>query len=68
MFNLQSILSFFGGQKGFNDQFNQFGQQAMQNGIDPQKRVQQLLNSGQMSQQQFNFFRNIANMITGRRM
>lgn len=68
MFNPMQLFSFFGGQQRFNDQFNQFGQEAQQNGVDPKQRVQQLLNSGQMTQEQFNMCRNIANMITGKKM
>lgn len=34
---------------------------------NPQQKVQELLQSGQMTQEQFNQFRSIANQITGRR-
>lgn len=34
---------------------------------NPQQRVQELLQSGQMTQEQFNQFSNIANQITGRK-
>ncbi len=33
---------------------------------DPRSKVQELLNSGQMTTEQFNQFSNIANQITGR--
>ena len=35
-------------------------------GMDPQMVVQQLINSGQMTQEQFNQLRAIANQLTGR--
>lgn len=37
----------------------------MANGTSPQTFAQQLMSSGQMSQDQFNHFRNIANQIMG---
>lgn len=48
--------------------FNSFAQQfrSQNQNVTPQQRVQELLNSGQMSQQDFNQLREIANMITGR--
>lgn len=56
----------FGGFANFMTQFNQFRQNAQQNGINPQQQVQNLLNSGQMTQEQFNQLRDMANLITGR--
>ena len=51
-------------------QFNQFRQNWLQQNpnTSPQQAVQQLLNSGKMSQQQFEQFRNMANSITGLKM
>ena len=48
-------------------QFSQFkaNWQRQNPGANPQQAVQQLLNSGKMSQQQFEQFRNVANNITG---
>ena len=47
--------------------FQQF-QQFMSNFRgDPRQKVQELLNNGQMTQEQFNQFSSIANQITGRR-
>lgn len=48
----------------FRQQLNDFARQ-FQNGANPQQLVQQLLNSGKMSQAQFNQFRDIANQLTG---
>ena len=51
-------------------QFAQFRQNWLkQNPVgNPQQMVQQLLNSGKMSQQQFEQFRNMANSFTGMHM
>lgn len=58
----------FGGFANFMTQFNQF-KQSMQNGrMDPKQQVQQMLNSGQMTQEQFNQLREMANQITGKNM
>ena len=48
-------------------QFNNFVQGLDQNiRNSPQQMVQQLINTGRMSQQQFDQFRQIANQVTGR--
>lgn len=52
----------------FMSRFNQFRQNFQQSGVDPKQKVQELLNSGQMSQDQFNTLRMMANQITGKRM
>ena len=67
---MNNIFNLFGGLQNFQNQFNAFKQQfQMQNGnISPQEKVQQLLNSGQMSQQQFDQLRQIANQITGKNL
>ena len=57
----------FGGFANFMSQFNQFKQNMTSTGVNPQEKVQQLLNSGQMSQEQFNQLRDIANLITGKK-
>ena len=51
-------------------QFRQFrGNWMKQNpGANPQQMVQQLLNSGKMTQQQFEQLRNMANQFTGMNM
>ena len=56
-------LQFFGNFQNFMAQFNQFKQQIQQEGVNPQQRVQELLQSGKMSQQQFEQCRQIANMF-----
>lgn len=62
-----NMMNMFGNFMNFQNQFNAFRQQVMNQGINPQMQVQQLLMSGQMSQDQFNQLRMMANMITGRR-
>lgn len=51
-------------------QFQQFRQNWLQQNpnVSPQQAVQNLLNSGRMSQQQFEQFRNIANKFSGMKM
>ena len=51
----------------FKAQFDNFARNFRQGGQNPQAVVQQLLNSGQMTQDQFNQLRNMANQITGLR-
>lgn len=51
----------------FKQQFEAFARNFQQSGQNPQQVVQQLLNNGQMTQDQFNQLRNIANQITGQR-
>lgn len=60
------ILSLFGSMQNFNSQFNNFKQNFSQQGMgNPQMLVQNLLNSGQMSQAQFNQYSAMADMIMG---
>lgn len=71
---MNPLFNMFGNQQGpFNnmnnviDQFNQF-QSTFQG--DPKQKVQELLNSGQMTQNQFNQLSNMAQMfqaLLGRR-
>lgn len=51
----------------FKQQFEAFAQNFKQGGQDPQQLVQQLLNQGKMTQDQFNQYRDIANQLTGKR-
>ena len=64
---LQQML---GNPQMFRQQLNNFAQNYSRTfgNISPQQAVQQLLNSGQMTQAQFNHFRDIANRITGLRL
>lgn len=55
----------FGNMQNFMNQFNQFRQNFDSN-QNPQQVVQQLLDSGRMSQQQFNELSQMANQIMRR--
>lgn len=61
---MNNIFQMFGGMQNFQNQFNQFKQQI--GNQNPQQMVQQLLDSGRMSQQQFNQLGQMANQIMGR--
>lgn len=64
---LQQIMANQQNLQNFQQQFNQFAQQ-FQGGpqqMNPQMLVQQKLNSGEMTQAQFEQLRNYANMLTG---
>lgn len=52
----------------FKQQFEAFARNFQQGGQNPQQLVQQLLNQGKMTQEQFNQYRDIANKITGLRL
>ena len=58
---MNNLFQAFGGFQNFQNQFNQFKNNMGQ--TNPQQTVQQLLNSGQMTQQQFNQISQLANMI-----
>lgn len=49
----------------FQQRLNEFARNFQGN---PQQMVQNLLNTGKMTQSQFNQFRNIANQLTGMRL
>lgn len=52
----------------FQQKFNDFARTFQNGNSNPQQMVQNLLNSGRMTQDQFNQFRNIANQLTGMRL
>lgn len=47
--------------------FLEFANQVRQTGVSPEQTVRQLINSGRMSQDQFNQLSQIANQIMGRK-
>jgi hypothetical protein len=60
------IFSMFGSMQNFNNQFNNFKQNFSQQGFgNPQALVQNMLNSGQMTQSQFNQLSAMADAIMG---
>lgn len=58
-------MQMFGNMQNMMAQFNQFRNQIQQQGINPQQQVMQLLQSGKMSQQQFEQLKSMANMMSG---
>lgn len=62
------IMQMFGNFQNFQNQFQQFKQQMGKQGGNPQQMVQELLNSGRMTQEQFNQLSAMANMLSGKRM
>lgn len=67
MFQIQQFLNH---PQMFKQQFDSFAQNFQRNfgNANPQQMVQNLLNSGKMSQAQFNQYRDVANQITGLRL
>lgn len=62
-----NIIQMMSDMNSFNQNFSAFRDKFMQQGISPEQQVASLLNSGQMTQNQFNEYRQIANMLTGKR-
>ncbi len=65
---MNQLMQMFGGPQNFQTQFNNMQQQMAMQGINPQQKVQELRNPGKMTQEQFNRFRAMANMLTGKNM
>lgn len=69
MFNPLGVIQALGGMANIRNQLNNFQQGLPQNGFDPKQQAlmqaQQMLNSGQMSQQQYNNVLQLAGMISG---
>ena len=51
--------------QNLQSRFNQFVQNFKQGGKDPKEQIQELLNSGKMTQQQYNQLRQVANRFLG---
>lgn len=64
MFPIQQLIS---NPQMFKQQFQAFAQNFQRSGNNPQQLVQNLLNQGKMTQEQFNSYRDFANKITGLR-
>lgn len=62
-----NLFNTFGGFNNFQQRFLSFAEQFKQNGSSPEDVVRGLLNSGRMSQDDFNRFSSIANQLTGRK-
>ena len=59
--------NFVGRFQNFQQNFMNFANQVRQSGVSPEQTVRELLNSGRMTQEQFNQFSAIANQLTGRK-
>lgn len=63
------IIDALGGMLNFKNQYDQFKQTLPQNGFNPKQQAimqaQQMLNSGQMTQAQYNNILQIAGMLSG---
>jgi len=65
--NPNQIINAFGGFQNFQKQFNMFANNFKSpNNLTPQQLVQNALNSGKMTQEQFDQYRQIANQLTGK--
>jgi hypothetical protein len=62
------IFQMFGGENNFYSRFNAFASNFYSNnqGLSPEQIVRNKIASGEMTQEQFNRFSNIANIISGR--
>lgn len=70
MFNPMAIIQALGGVANIRNQVNQFQQGLPQSGFDPKQQAlmqaQQMLNSGKMSQQQYNNVLQLAGILSGK--
>lgn len=70
MFNPLGVIQALGGMANIRNQLNNFQQGLPQNGFDPKQQAlmqaQQMLNSGQMTQQQYNNILQLAGMLSGK--
>lgn len=63
------VVGNFGGIQNFTQRLQNFAQEfSRQTSMSPKEKVQEMLNSGQMSQSQFNQFRAMANKLTGKNL
>ena len=67
MVDIQSMLNFFGGMQNMQTRFNNFATNFQQMGQNPQQMVQQMLNDGRMTQEQFNQLSAAANQLMGKK-
>ena len=69
MFNPLAVIQALGGMANLRDQLNAFQQGLPQNGFNPKQQAlsqaQQMLNSGKMTQEQYNNILQLAGMISG---
>lgn len=58
-------MQMFGNMQNMMNQFQQFQRQMQEQNINPQQKVLELLQSGKMSQQQFEQLKSMAGMLSG---
>lgn len=58
-----NIFSMFGGYQNFMNQYNQLATNVNQMNTSPETMVKQMLANGQITQEQFNTSRNMANSV-----
>lgn len=62
MFNPMQV---FGNAQNMMSQFQQFQRQMQEQNVNPQQKVLELLQTGRMSQQQFEQLKSMAGMLSG---
>ena len=63
-----NVFNMFGGPQAFQQRLNAFAENFRRSSnLTPEQMVRQLMSSGQMTQDQFNQFSQIANSIVGKR-
>jgi hypothetical protein len=68
MLDINQIMNFFGGMQGLQNKAQTLAGNLNRMNMNPQQMVQQMLNDGRMSQEQFNELREAANKITGKNL
>lgn len=58
-------MQMFGNMQNMMSQFQQFQRQMQEQNINPQQKVLELLQTGRMSQQQFEQLKSMAGMLSG---
>lgn len=62
---LNQVMQYFGGPQQFQILMNQAQQRLQQTSLSPEQYVRQKLDSGELTQEQFQQARNFANQVTG---
>lgn len=62
---LNQVMQYFGGPQQFQTLMNQAQQRLQQANMTPEQYINNMISSGQMTQEQFQQARNFANQVTG---
>lgn len=62
---LNQVMQMLGGPQQFQTLMNQAQQRLQQANMTPEQYINSMINSGQMTQEQFQQARNFANQVTG---